>query len=319
MTIQMDPTNLVPVTPPLTVRALHEDELAQVCEPLNTQLLQTEYSLRLHAETAATHLLSPNPPTLYPVRWQHHQCFCAWRAGLFHGLIDVGIGLDSESLDLPDYAPLGLLRFLLLPTTNDHLEQVTIALFEQAESYWQQHRVGRVKAFHKSTGYPLFRAGLGALPGDWHKHIRLLTEANYQLMDRFYAMLRPLEHPLEEPLPSGKLSLTLRGKATDRHYQLYSRVDHIGEARIVELRLPTEQRTTRIANLVTLHVHSEWRGQDIGKWLLCRVINDATLQGYHQMLVHVPHRAFIMQNLLTQHGFQEQNYRGYSLEKTLTR
>ena len=67
-----------------------------------------------------------------------------------------------------------------------------------------------------------------------------------------------------------------------------------------------------------MEIHNEWRGRDIGKWLLRRLINDTTMQGYHQMLVHLPHRAFIMQNLLIQHGFQEQNYRGYTLEYSLT-
>jgi len=290
---------------------------------LNRQLLRADYSSALDATALLANLMQPNPPSLYPTRWHQHQCFCVWRAAALEGLIDAAVGLDNESLDLPDYTPFGLLRFFLLPTEMTRVDEVATMLVDAALAFWQQHRVARIKAFHLGTGYPEFQAGFGALPGDWHEHIRLLTAADFHFAERFYAYLRPLDQPLEERLPTGDLSLVFRGKAADRHYQLYHQAERIGEARIVELQsLSTIQsgatHPLRIASLLKLEIHTEWRGRDIGKWLLRRLINDATIQGYHQMLVHLPHRAFIMQNLLLQHGFQEQNYRGYTLERTLT-
>ncbi len=319
----MSTTQLMPITPALTLRPLRPEDVALVRPALNQQLLHAPYSIEITENALPANLLQPSPPTLYLVRWQRHQCFCVWRAGLLEGLIDVAIGLDSDSLDLPDYAPLGLLRFLLLPTTMVRVNEVADLLLTAATTFWQKHGVGSIKAFHMSTGYPEFQAGLGALPGDWHDHIRVLTSSGFQLTERFYALIRPLDQPLEETLPLAGLSVVFRGKGRDRHYQLYRQAERIGEARLTELQVTTTslagtQRLLRMANLVNLSIHPEWRGRAIGKWLLRRLINDATFQGYHQMLVHVPNRAFSMQNLLTQHGFQEQNYRGYTLERTLT-
>jgi len=320
----MSTPELMPITPTLMVRTVRAEDDAIIRPAINRQLLQATYSSELDQRALVANLLQANPPTLYTVRWQRHQCFCVLRAGALEGLIDVAVGLDSDSLDLPDYSPIGLLRFLLLPTTAGRVNEVADLLLQAATTFWQSHGVGYIKAFHMSTGYPEFQAGLGALPGDWHEHIRVLTSSGFQLTERFYALIRPLEQPLEERLPAADLSLVFRGKASDRHYQLYHHSDRVGEARMAELHVaspyPTEkQQHLRMANVVNLFVHPDWRGRDIGKWLLRRLINDATFQGYHQMLVHLPHRAFIMQNLLTQHSFQEQNYRGYTLERSLTR
>lgn len=321
-----------PVSPMLSVRSLRIPErpagdsatagmssgMMVVQGRLNEQLLRTTFSTAMDEVAVRANLLQPNPPTLYAVRWQGHQCFCAWRAGELLGLIDVGAGFDNDSPMLSNESPLGFLRFLLLPAKPEQIDEVVDALFATAEQFWRQQRVGRIQAFHANTGYPQFQAGLGALPGGWDEHIRVLTRIGFQLTDRFYALRRPLDQPLEELIPVGQLSLVLRGTATDRHYQLYRQVDQIGHARVRELISAEGQHTIRIANLLDLYIHPEWRGQNIGKWLLRRLLNDALLQGYHQMLVHVPHRSFIFQNLLTQHGFQEQNYRGYTLEKSLT-
>lgn len=325
----MSTLELMPIAPTLLLRPMRPEDEAVVRPAINRQLLRAAYSMELDPRALLANLLQPNPPTLYTVRWQRHQSFCVLRAGALEGLINVAVGLDSDSLDLPDYSPLGLLRFLLLPTMPGRVDEVADLLMTAATTFWQTHGVGYIKAFHMSTGYPEFQAGLGALPGDWHEQIRVLTSSGFQLSERFYALIRPLEQPLEERLPVAGLTLVFRGKATDRHYQIYHQSDRIGEARLAELPMRSTfpsstpssgtQRLIRIANLVNLFIHPEWRGRDIGKWLLRRLINDATFQGYHQMLVHLPHRAFIMQNLLTQHSFQEQNYRGYTLERSLTR
>jgi ribosomal protein S18 acetylase RimI-like enzyme len=74
----------------------------------------------------------------------------------------------------------------------------------------------------------------------------------------------------------------------------------------------------RIAYLPDIHISPQWRRQDIGKWLLRRLINDATLEGYRQMVVHIAHHAYAAMNLFVQQGFQELSYRGYTLDKVLT-
>ena len=288
------------ITPTLSLRPLQASDAPTLLRALNALLLRAPYSLGLDNDTLAQQLLQSNPSTLYTVRWQRHQRLCAWRAGELEGLIDIGIGLDSESLDLPDYSPLGLLRLLLLPTKTSLVDEVATALLQAAEDFWRQHGVGRIKAFHVSTGYPTFQAGHGILPSDWTDQIRVLTAAGYQFSERYYALLRPLDQP------------------GDRYYQLYRQTEGLGTARMTRLVLTEEQRTVQIANLVDLRVAPLWRRRNIGRWFLRRLINDATLQGYQQMLVYVPNRASAAQNLLTQHGFQEQNYRGYTLEKSLT-
>lgn len=307
-----------PITPTLSLRPFQMTDAPALLPVLNALLLQAPYSRGMDTHALVQQLLQSNPPTLYTVRWQRHQRLCAWRAGELEGLIDVGIGLDSGSLDLPDYNPLGLLRFLLLPTRADLVDEVATALLQAAESFWRNHGVGRIKAFHVSTGYPTFQGGHGILPSDWTAQIRVLTAAGYQFSERYYALLRPLDQPLEEVLPIAQLSLVIRGQPDDRYYQLYRQAEWLGSGRMARLTLTEEQRTLHIANVVDLQVAPLWRRRNIGRWFLRRLINDATLQGYHQMLIYLPHRASAAQNLLAQHGFQEENYRGYTLEKSLT-
>lgn len=340
------------VTPTVSIQPLRQPEsadsvamtqrLEKISYRLNQQFQRMPFGQRLDISTVRANLLQPNPPSIYPVRWLGHECFCAWRAGELVGLLDIAAGFDNEAIELSDYQPFGYIRFLLLPEVREQTDSVVPALFAAADKFWQQHHVGHIKAFHRSTGYPQFQAGLGALPGDWAEHIRLFTANGFQLTDRFYGFRRPLDQPGEEYIPIGQLSLVFRGKPSDRHYHLYRQIDQIGQARVVELQCdwletsgsypqrnqqfqpePTvnaiaERQTSRIATLVDIQIHPEWRGQDLGKWLLRRVLNDALMQGYHQILVHVPHRSFVMQNLLIQQGFQEQTYRGYTLEKSLT-
>lgn len=309
---------MMQITPTLSLRPLQASDAPTLLPALNTLLRRAPYTLALDNDAFALQLLQSNPPTLYTVRWQRQQRLCAWRAGELEGFIDVGVGLDSESLDLPDYSPLGLLRCLLLPTKAVLVDEVATALLQAAETFWRQHGVGRIKVFHVSTGYPTFQAGHGILPSDWTDHIRVLTAAGYQFSERYYALLRPLDQPLEEVAPLAQMSLVIRGQPADRYYQLYRQAEGVGTARLTRLHLSEEQRTVRIANLVNLQVTALWRRRNIGRWFLRRLINDATLQGYQQMLVYVPTHASAAQNLLTQHGFQEQNYRGYTLEKSLT-
>jgi GNAT superfamily N-acetyltransferase len=306
------------ILPSLIIRPLRVDEVSHIGNVINGLLHTIPYSVPMDETELKDQLLHSQPPTLYQARWQRHFRLCAWRAGELEGFLDVATGFDQDNLDLPDYQPIGILRFLVLPTKTELVQEVAAALLAGAEEFWRNAGIGYVKAFHMSTGYPAFQAGLGVLPGDWTLHMRILTGADFRLHERFYCLRRVLDQPLEEVTPLAQLSIVQRGRLTDRHYHVYRQTEWIGAARVTHLR-QVEQHKIRIANLVDLRIAPEWRRMDIGKWLLRRVINDAITQGYHQMLVHAPHRAHAAINLFNQLGFQEENYRGYTLEKVLTR
>ena len=353
---------MIPVlSPSLHIRPLRIDEASLVGHAINELLRKTPYSTPMEETEIKDQLLHSQPPTLYQAKWQRHLRLCAWLAGELEGFIDAATGFDQESMDRPEYRPIGLLRFLVLPGKTELIQDVATSLLSAAEDFWRNAGIGSVKAFHMSTGYPSFQAGLGVLPSDWTTHIRVLTGADFRLAERFYSLRRALDQPLEEITPLAQLSVVPRGRLNDRHYQVYRQTEWIASARITNLTLPhapftesaratalatepvrftpppheqarfmalpheqarfveEEKRITRIANLVDLRVATGWQRQNIGKWLLRRVINDAITQGYHQMLVHVPHRAHIALNLFNQVGFQEENYRGYTLEKELTK
>ncbi len=309
---------MMPVTPDVQVRALQVEDELLLAEALNHVFARTPYSLPMDDRQRQEQLYQATPPTIYPVRWQGHARLCAWRARRLEGFIDVAVGLDSDSQTLPDYQPFGLLRFLLLPDKSEMLNETARALLTAAEDFWRQMGVGHIKAFHMSTGYPAFQGGMGSLPGDWAEHIRVLTAADYYLVERFYCLRRPLDLPVEEVMPLAGLSLVYRGKPSDRTYLLYRRAELIGQARVTSLVLENGAAPLRVANLIDFQIDPEWRRMNIGKWLLRRVINDATLQSYQQILAHVAQHQQAMLNLLNQLGFIEENYRGYTLEKALT-
>ncbi len=310
---------MIPVQPDVTVRSLQAEDTPQFSELLNGVLAGVPYSTPFDASAFDAQFYQANPPTLYPVRWQSHARLGAWRARRLEGFIDVAVGLDSDSLNLPDYQPFGLLRFLILPAKPEAVNAVATELLEAAEQFWRQAGVGYVKAFHLSTGYPTFQAGAGILPGDWVEQMRVLTGAGYFLVDRFYCLRRPLELPIEEVMPLAGLSLVLRGNPGDRTYMLYRRAEWVGTARVTGLLWNSETGSLRIANLIDIQIEKQWRRMNIGKWLLRRLINDAIIEGYQQMLVHVAQSQQAVLNLVNQLGFIEENYRGYTLEKALTR
>lgn len=309
---------MMPVAPSLLVRPLRMDERPAIAAALNAALSEIAFCTPFNQATIQEQLYAANPPSLHPVQWQSLERLAAWRARKLEGFIDAGVGLDAESLDQPDYEPLGLLRFLLLVEPSERRAEVAASLLETAEAFWRRHGVGRVKAFHYSTGYPNFQAGLGALPGDWSDEIWALTGAGYQFTDRFYCLSRPLADPVEETAPAAELSLVYGGTASDRSYQLYRRTDWVGMARVVAIPLEGALGGHRLAKLLHIEVDPAWRGRNIGKWLVKRIINDYTLQGYSQLVAHLAHDRHIAVTLFSQLGFLEENYRGYTLEKTLT-
>ncbi len=308
---------MMPVAPSLLLRPLQGDERHMIGEAINTVLAETPFCTQLDPATIYEQLYAANPPSLHPVNWQGFERIAAWRARRLEGFIDAAVGLDSDNIDSPDYAQIGLLRFFLLVERGERADAIAAALLAAAEEFWRSSGVAYIKAFHYSTGYPMFQAGLGAIPGDWAQEVRALTAAGYHFVDRYYCLARALIDPVEETMPTAQLSLVYGGTPSDRNYQLYRRADWVGTARVVAFNIEEAVGGHRLAKLMHLELDPAWRGQDIGKWLLKRIINDYTLQGYSQLIAHVPSHLHVAVSLLTQAGFIEENYRGYSLEKTL--
>jgi GNAT superfamily N-acetyltransferase len=305
--------------PLITVQPLDNTSGGTLARLIGPRIAAAPYSSIVNAEQMRREILSEPPPSHYPVRWQHHRRLGAWRAGQLVGFLDAAVGLDSESADVPDYHPNGLIRFLALPDRREWVTPVAEALFDAAQRFWQETGVAYVKAFHISTGYPSFQAGAGILPSDWGDLIRVLTGVGFLFCTRYYCYARRLVEPLEEVVPFADLSLVYRGDWTNRRYEIYyRRVEMVAQARVVRLSIQGDDGLMPIARLVDLYVDPNWRLKDIGKWLLRRIINDATHQGDVQMIVHLAQQHHAALNLLIQQNFQELNYRGYTLEMTLT-
>jgi ribosomal protein S18 acetylase RimI-like enzyme len=326
---------MLPFAPTLFVRPLTPADSEPASTLINQLLPHSIYSRALTPAEVHAQLFDAAPAGIFPVRWQQHAPLALLRVGELIGLLDAGVGLDSESHDLPDFQPLGLLRLLVLPEEAALGREGAARLLAAAHEFWRRSGVGRVKAYHPSTGYPAWQAGIGLLPADWTAQVQLLAEHDFRYTDRYYCFARSLRDEFfEESAPQSALTLVLRGASQERRYQIFfRRTELIGEARVVQAE--AEQANTvqaeaeqtapqaapapsrRIAHLVQWEVEERWRNQDIGRWLLRRIINDAAQQALDQLIVFVRMQQAAAINLLAQHGFVEQAYRGYVLEKTL--
>ncbi|HXF61953.1 MAG TPA: GNAT family N-acetyltransferase [Caldilineaceae bacterium] len=310
---------MISIPPTITVHTLTDAHCGVLTRFLAPRIAAAPYSSAMDEAAVRREVMAEPPPAVFPVRWQQHRRLGAWRAGQLVGFLDAAVGLDSESLDRPDYRPFGLIRFLALPDRPELIADAAAALLNAAQRFWQETGIAYVKAFHLSTGYPSFQAGAGLLPGDWGEQIRVLTGADFLLRERYYCFYRLLTDVHEEVTPLADLSLVYRGDRDDRRYELYyRRIDWVGRARLVRSRVISPQGKLPIAYLTDLYIDRPWRQQNIGKWLLRRLINDATLQGDAQMVLHLAHHQHAAVNLFIQQGFQELSYRGYTLEKALT-
>ncbi len=189
---------MMPIAPDLVVRPLEQDDAAALQAILNPLLSTAHYSQTMSVEMILAQILRRHPHTVFPTRLQHNQVLGVWRARQLVGCIDIAVGLDNETLGRPDYLPFGLLRNFVLPDRSDLVNEVAALMLEAAEDYWREAKVGHIKAFHLSTGYPSFQAGVGLLPGDRDEHFRILTAHGFQLADRYYCVHRPLHEPIEE-------------------------------------------------------------------------------------------------------------------------
>ena len=311
-------SQMIPIMPGLSVRPIRQADYPATAELVSKLLRATPYSNDYDESSFQREVCSPDPPTVYPVRWQRHLQLGAWRAGELVGFLDLASGHDSDSHDLPDYQPNGLIRFLALPEREDIVNDVSHLLFDRAKQFWKAAGVGYVKAFHVSTGYPSFQSGAGVLPGEWNRHVRVLTTAGFQFVSRYYCLHRTLETPLEESVPAAAMSIAFRGPQHDRTYEIYHRrTEWVGRARCL---LHRERRpdAESFAYLAHFEIASQWRRQNVGRWMLRRVINDATLSGVPEIATHVSQEHGAALNLLAELGFQELNYRGYTLEQSLS-
>ena len=309
---------MIPIQPALSTRPLRQVDHETAARLVSQQMIRAPYSQQLTLPGFEREVTSPEPPTVHSVRWQRHLQIGAWRAGELVGFIDLAAGLDSDSHDVPDYQPIGLIRFLVLPERQDLVNEVSALLFDRAGQFWKAAGVGYVKAFHISTGYPSFQAGSGVLPGDWDDHVRVLTTTGFRFQSRHYCLRRRLDAPLEESVPSADLSVAFRGTRLDRMYEIYfRRTAWVGRARS-RVVVPNDGGGEPFATLTQIEIDRHWRRQNIGRWLLRRVINDATAQGMPEIIIHVSHEYGAALNLFAEHGFEELDYRGYSLDQTLS-
>lgn len=307
------------IPPSVTVHPLsveHSHALVRLLEELwNEQ----PYSAPLDDARVQADIFADPPPSIYSVRWQQQRLLGAWRAGQLIGFVHVAAGFDSDSLDRPDYSPLGLLRFMHLPSHGPLAATTGTALLAATQQFWQEMGVAEVKAFHPSIGYPSFQAGAGTLPAEWSNVVAALTGDDYFLSERHYMFARRLTEPIEEVVPLADLSLVYRGDWLARDYELYyRRVDRVAWANVARMSLAGDEGEFPLCKVVNMFVHPQWRRQDLAKWLLRRIINDATHLGDAQMVVHLGQHHHAAMNLLIQQGFQELSYRGYTLEKVLT-
>lgn len=310
---------MLPFTPALIVRPLTPADIEAATPIINRLLANSIYSRTLTPTEVHSHFFDVPSSSLYPARWQQRVTLALLRVGELIGLLDAAVGLDSDSLDQPDYQPLGLLRWLALPEDASIVQEGMTRLLAAAETFWRQHHVGRVKAFHPSTGAPAWQAGIGLLPADWTAVVQLLAAHGFRYTQRYYCFARPLRGELfEEDTPQSALTLVIRGANQDRRYQLFfRRTELIAEARLIQCVIEQEAHTLSIAHIVHWEVDDRWRNQNIGRWLLRRMINDAVQQSLAQIIVFVQMQQAAAINLLAQHGFVEQPFRGYVMEKEL--
>lgn len=82
---------------------------------------------------------------------------------------------------------------------------------------------------------------------------------------------------MEEVAPQTGLALALRGDERDRRYQVFlRRTRWISRARLVRVTVAATETLRTVGYLAEWAVDANWQNQKVGRWLLRRVINDAT-------------------------------------------
>jgi ribosomal protein S18 acetylase RimI-like enzyme len=309
---------MIPAAPALVVRPLEADDLAAALAIVNHWLSASSYSLPMDRPAAYDLLLRDLLTPHYEVRLTTRCRLGVWRAGELLGFADIAAGHDCDHLDEPEHQPHGLLRFLALTDREPLAEEAFALLMQGAEQFWHNEKVETLAAYHISTGYPHFQAGAGILPGEWARQVRLLTATGWRFSQRYYLLARTSGAPIEEECPHADLSLVQQRITDGRIYRIYHRrVERVASARVMGMNLDKTGTAERVAHVVDLEVDELWRNRNLGRWLLRRILNDAALQGFQEVIAFLPMSRPIAMNLFIQQGFHEINYRGYTFEKTL--
>ena len=190
-------------------------------------------------------------------------------------------------------------------------------LLTAADAFWLEKNVRRVRAFAPSLGYPAFQSGVGVLPGVWDEHLSWLSQAGYRLAERYYCLSYPLQRMVAEMLPEGSYTLRPQGLDEESAYQLFAGETRVAIARLLNRQVIQPEGINPVAYLSHLEVAPKWRRKGIGRWMVRRLLNDAYLAGCQQLVVHVNHSDHGAVSLFSQVGFEDINYRGYTLEKRL--
>ncbi|MBI1293813.1 GNAT family N-acetyltransferase [bacterium] len=301
----------------LFVRRVYASESAQLLAFLRTLLQKAPYSSDMDDAAVLAECLQPSPPGVHPVRWLKHDLLGVWNEENLLGFADIGIGYDHTNFHLDGSRPLGLLRFLALPADYVLAGRVARLLLRELDTFWREADVGQVRAFSFSTGYPSFQCGAGMLPASWEEHMQFLSEAGYRMVERYYCLRYPLQRLLVETFPQGTYTYWPSYTEADGGFQIFDGDARVAVARIVRRQVLTPAGVNPIAYLSDLEVAPKWRRRGIGRWLVRRLINDAHLLGCRQLVLHVNHDAEAAMALFYQAGFEEINYRGYTLEKRL--
>ncbi len=306
------------MAPALAVRPLGSDDIEAARAFVNGTLSSAPFTVPLDAADARAQWVQEPPPTHYEMRWQHHDRLCAWRAGEVVGFLDVATGHDSDHFDAPEHPPHGLLRLLALTSRAQLAEEAFSRLMEAADDFWRLRGASELHAYPIGGGYPNIQAGAGILSGDRDAIVRQLTAHDWRLSRRYYALLRPSGAPIEEEIPAADLSLVQQRLSEGRNYLVYHRrVELVASAKVVGMNLDMAGTAARVAHIINIHVDEDWRNRNLGKWLLRRLLNDAALQGFQEVIAFLPNTLPNAVALFVQQGFNEINYRGYSLERTL--
>ncbi|MCL4832192.1 MAG: GNAT family N-acetyltransferase [Caldilineaceae bacterium] len=301
----------------LYTRVLYPPDSRQMAALLTANLERAVYTCPMDDEAIQANSFLPDPPSLHSVRWLRRQLLGVLAEERLLGFVDVAVGFDHATQHLMNDRPIGLLRFLALPQDYTFSGRVAHLLLQAAEEFWREQSVRRVRAFSLSTGYPEFQLGAGILPGSWEDHQRWLHQTGYRPVERYYCLTYPLR-PTREDIPPPGYSLYPQYDAESLRYQVYEKDEvRIAATRMIERRVQSPAQANPVAGLIELIVASAWRRKGIGRWLLRRMINDAFLRGNRTFVTFVSHANQAGLGLCRQTGFEEMNYRGYTLEKQL--
>lgn len=302
----------------LYVRILYPPDSRQMLGILGPALRHAPFSSPMDDAEIQSHCFLPEPPALHTVRWLRRQLYGAFSEEQLLGFVDVGVGYDHATQHLIGERPLGLLRFLALPQDYSLSGRVARLLLEAAEEFWREQSARWVRAFSLSTGYPPFQLAAGILPSTWENHHRWLNQAGYRPVERYYCLVYPLQRMSREETPPAGYTLWPKLDGEGLGYQLYERDEvRMAVAALFERRVLQPEEANPVAGIRELIVASGWRRKGVGSWLLRRMINDAFLRGNRTLVAFVSHSNRAGLGLCRQAGFEEIDYRGYTLEKQL--